>query len=277
MTSTEEVRALVRALGQSTAFDLEQPRYFGAPTYIAHEPGFVYSLHHRHEASPGGGRTSASGFIFMAEHSGTHIDALSHQAWSMELNGGRAVTPELQTYSGFMELGIDEVPPIVRRGVLLDVARLRGVDRLPDNELISRAELQETADSQSVDISSGDIVLIRTGNGGVWGQPDDYGRAPGIDRSAAEWLGSQDVFAVGADNLALDVIGHEDLELGPLPAHTVLIVQNGIFIIENLFLEEVASAQENEFLFVCLPLKMRGVTGSPIRPVAFVPQKMRVP
>ena len=268
-----EVEGLLERLQCCTVIDLEQPRYFGSPTYVAHEPGYFYSLSRRHEATGKGGRTSASGFIFMADHSGTHIDALSHQAWEMELHGGRDVTPQVQTPDGFTELGIEEVPPIMRRGVLLDVAGFRGVDRLGASELATVHDLEGAADSQGTQIGSGDVVLIRTGNGRIWDDSAAYEIGPGIDRSGAEWLAAMDVFAVGADNLALDVIGHEDSELGALPAHTVLIVRSGIFIMENLFLEGLASAGRHEFLFLCFPLKLRGVTGSPIRPVALVPEQ----
>jgi hypothetical protein len=84
-------------------YDLEQPRYFGAPILPAHAPGFVYTLHRRHEPGLGEARTSASGFIYTAEHSGTHIDALCHQAEALSLYGGQKVTPQVQTSTGFTE------------------------------------------------------------------------------------------------------------------------------------------------------------------------------
>lgn len=227
-------------------------------------------LHRRHEA--GAGRTSASGFVFMAEHSGTHIDALSHQAWQMEMFGNVTVTPEVQRSDGFTELGIETVGPIVRPGKLLDVAGALNTEQLDLGVAVSDTDLASACGASGVEITEGDVVLIRTGNGARWDQPEAYEKGPGINRSAAEWLADRDVFAVGADNLALDVIGTEDPDLGPLPAHTVLIIRNGIFIIENLYLEDLAEAAISEFLFVCVPLKMRGVTASPVRPLALVPK-----
>lgn len=268
--SESAVAPLLEELNDAEVFDLEQPRYFGAPALAVHQPGFVYMLHRHHERNAR--RSSASGFLFMAEHSGTHIDALSHQAWEMELFGGIAATPEVQTATGFTHLGIDEVTPIFRRGVLLDVADASGLDQLGPGTAASESDLSLAAKNRDIHFRRGDVVLIRTGNGALWDEPEKYERGPGIDKSAAEWLAGKRVFAVGADNLALDVIGDEDDDLGALPAHTVLIVRNGIFIIENLFLEELASAKVREFLFVCLPLKMRGVTASPIRPLAVVPR-----
>ncbi|MEX1005633.1 MAG: cyclase family protein [Acidimicrobiia bacterium] len=105
-----------------------------------------------------------------------------------------------------------------------------------------------------------------------WHHPESYERGPGIGSSAAQWLADTGVHSVGADNVALDVVGHKDDELGHLPAHTILTVRNGIFIIENLNLEALAAENAHEFVFVCLPLKMRGATGSPVRPIALVPR-----
>ena len=118
------VDTLLGALRRTTIVDLEQPRYAGAPTFAAHQPGFVYSLHRRHELGLGG-RTSASGIIVTAEHSGTHIDALCHQAYEQEMFGGVKVTAQIQTPAGFTELGAETIAPMVTRGVLIDVARLQ--------------------------------------------------------------------------------------------------------------------------------------------------------
>jgi len=105
----------------------------------------------------------------------------------------------------------------------------------------------------------------------VWDDPDEYLRGPGIGADGARWLAARAPLAVGADNVAFDVVGHVDPELGTsLPCHVVLIVRSGVYIIENLALEELAADGVREFVFVCLPLKMRGVTGSPVRPIALV-------
>lgn len=261
---------LLRQIKEGHAFDLEQPRYYGAPTYVAHEPGFVYTLHRRHEDQPTNLRTSASGFIYMAEHSGTHIDALSHQAWEMELFGGVSVTPDLQTPTGFTEQGIEQVDPIIRRGVLMDLPAVDNVKRLEPGAVATADDLSRATSHHDLEVREGDVALIRTGNAQAWGHPELYCDGPGIDRSAAEWLAERGVFAVGADNLALDVIGLDDADLGPLPAHTVLIVQSGIHIIENLYLEELAAEGHHEFIYLSFPLKLRGVTASPIRPLAIV-------
>jgi kynurenine formamidase len=263
---------LLDAVRGSRVFDLEQPRYFGAPVFPAHRPGFVYTLHRRHEEGLGQ-RTSASGTIVAAEHSGTHVDALCHQAENLELYGGRAVTSAVQTPTGFTELGAETIPPILARGVLLDVAGTEGVDRLAPGRLIGAAELDRAAGAAGVRLEPGDVLLVRTGNARVWDDPDEYLRGPGVGAEGADWLAAHRPLAVGCDNVAFDVPDHVDPDTGlSLPCHVVLIVRNGIYIVENLNLEELAAAGVAEFLFLCLPLKLLGVTGSPVRPLALVPQ-----
>jgi kynurenine formamidase len=252
-------------------YDLEQPRYFGAPTHPSHMPGFVYTLHRRHERDTGEARTSASGFMYMAEHSGTHIDALCHQAENVHLYGGREVTTHLQTPAGFTELGAETITPLITRGILLDAARHRAVERIEAGKPINRDELEAIMHSQGLSVSEGDVVLVRTGNGALWQDPATYLRAGGMSADASFWLASQKVKAVGADNMAWDEIGVVDPDLQvALPGHMILLVRHGIYIIENLFLEELARDRCYEFTFVCLPLKLQGATGSPVRPIAMV-------
>jgi kynurenine formamidase len=256
---------LLKNLQAARVFDLEQPRYFGAPTHPGHLPGFNYFLHRRHEKTDQP-RTSASGMIVMPEHTGTHIDALSHQAENMVLHGGVKVDGKLQTAAGFKQLGIDTMPPLIGRGVLLDVAGKKG---LAPEHLISADELQAGAKAAGVEVAEGDVVLVRTGFGRIWDKPDEYLKAAGVGSSGSRWLAERKVKAVGADNMAFDSLADFDRELGVnLPAHLLLLARAGIPIIENLNLEELAQAGVHEFVFVCLPLKMRGVTGSPVRPLA---------
>lgn len=256
----------------SRVYDLEQPRYFGAPTFPSHAPGFVYSLHRRHEPDPNQARTSASGTIYMTEHSGTHIDALCHQAEEMHLFGKQEINPQIQTSTGFTALGVETIPPLVARGILLDAARLRGVERIEAGNPITRGELETTALTEGVTIGAGDVVLVRTGNGALWQDAPAYLNAGGVNGDASSWLAGLGVRAVGADNVAWDEVGVVDPELHvSLPGHLILLVRHGIYIIENLNLEELARDRCYEFNFICLPLKMRGATGSPVRPIALAP------
>ncbi len=202
----------------------------------------------------------------MPEHSGTHIDALAHQAENLMLHGGVHVDAGVQTSVGFRVHGIETMGPLLGRGVLLDVA---GGQRLPPDHLIAPEELERAASAARVEIRAGDVVLVRTGYGALWTDPAEYLRAAGVSAAGSSWLIDRGVRAVGADNMAWDVIGPPDPELRvTLPGHLLLLVRAGIPIIENLNLEELAAAAIHEFAFVCLPLKMRGVTGSPVRPIA---------
>jgi kynurenine formamidase len=250
-------------------YDLEQPRYFGAPIFPSHAPGHVYTLHRHHERGLGEARTSATGFMYTTEHAGTHIDALCHQAEDMRLYGGRAVDASIQTPQGFTELGAETIAPLIARGVLLDMARYRGVDRIAKGNPVQRDELESAAREQGVPVGEGDVVLVHTGNGALWQEPAVYLQAGGVSAGASSWLASRGVRAVGADNVAWDEVGVVDPDLKvTLPGHVILLVRHGIYIIENLFLEELARDQRYEFTFICLPLKLRGATGSPVRPVA---------
>jgi 4-oxalocrotonate tautomerase family enzyme len=254
-------------------FDLEQPREEGMPVFPAHRPGYSYLLHRHHEdeyedTKP---RTSASGVITCMEHTGTHIDALCHQADDLTLHGGVPVR-DVQTGKGFTRLGVEEVPPIIAPGILLDVVASKGVEDLEPGYAVTDADLEECCERQGVNVEPGSVVLVRTGNARrYWNDPEDYLDGPGMAASASYWLLNRQVLAVGADNMAWDVIGLEDPDLRVmLPGHLILLARNGIYIIENLQLEELATAGHHRFCFFCTPLKFVGATGSPVRPLAIV-------
>jgi kynurenine formamidase len=252
-------------------YDLEQPRRMRSPTFPAHWPGHIFTLHRRHESGLEERRTSASGTIFTTEHAGTHIDAFCHQAEDLRMYGGVEITPAIQTSAGFTELGVDSVPPIVKRGVLLDVAAANG-GALPPEYRVTDDDLRRASRQQEVPIAPGSVVLVRTGYGVYWDDPGHYLKAPGVDRSGSEWLAEHDVFAVGIDNVVWDIPGDFDPTVrSTLPGHVILLVRAGIYIIENVYLESLAADGAYEFLFVCLPLKFQGGTGSPVRPISVVP------
>ncbi len=261
-------------MSDRTIFDLEQPRTTDMPVIDSHKPGYYYALHRRHgdtyEAGRNGPRSSASGMIVCMEHAGTHIDALCHQAEHLTLCGGIKVA-DVEKNGGFTRHAIEEVPPIVGPAVLLDVPALLGVDCLEQEYLISLDELKRCCDRQGVEITSGDTVLVRTGNAQRWDDEEAYLAGPGVAAQASEWLADQGVIAVGADTMAWDVIGRFDEEYGcQLPGHLILLARRGVYIIENMDLEAIAAAGHSRFELACLPLKFVGATGSPVRPVAIV-------
>jgi kynurenine formamidase len=255
-------------------FDLEQPRTATMPVHPAHLPGYNYVLHRRHQDSYGqdGPRTSASGMIVCMEHTGTHIDALCHQADQLTLCGGLAVDAHIQTSRGFTQHGVEQIPPIVAPGVLLDMTAHFGVAALAPGYAIMAAELEACCARQGVAIAAGDVVLVYTGNEHAWGDAEQYLAGPGVASDGSRWLADRGVLAVGADTMAWDVIGVVDPQLGcTLPGHLLLLAQRGIYIIENLRLSALAAARAYRFVFVCTALKFVGATGSPVRPIALVP------
>ncbi|HEX5499960.1 MAG TPA: cyclase family protein, partial [Thermomicrobiales bacterium] len=231
-------------------FDLEQPRFQGMPVISVHQPGYAYFLHRRHgdDYRPGetGPRTSASGVIVCMEHSGTHIDAICHQADDQMLYGGIPAA-DVSTSKGFSQLAIEDVPPMFAPGVLLDVAAAKGVAALDAGQLVTADDLAACCARARVEIRPGDVVLVRTGNAAWWDDPERYLSGPGMDGSAAAWLAARHVLAVGADNMAWDVIGLRDPKLGcQLPGHLILLARHGIYIIENLQLDALAAARPGE-------------------------------
>jgi len=248
-------------------FDLEQPRWHGAPIHPGHvPPGFSYLLHRRHEPQnmAPDGRTGSAGTLVTSEHAGTHIDALSHQAVNLEMCGGVDARTSATAF-GYTALGVETIPPIVTRGWLIDLGTVE-----PDR-WVGVDEVRSAAEAQGVRPGAGDVVLVRTGNGAHWDDPDRYLRGAGMKGEVSRWLADARVTAVGADNMAWDRASGEDPDLGVfLPGHVILLVRSGIYIIENVLLEELAAAGVHEFTFVCTPLKIRGATGSPVRPIALV-------
>jgi kynurenine formamidase len=268
-TTTGATAALISKLADARVIDLEQPRFAGMPMFPANAPNYAFMLHRRHEQGLES-RTSAAGMILTADHAGTHVDALCHQAEDMRMFGGVAVTAANQDPGGVRVLSAEALPPIVRRGVLIDLVEARG-DRLPPRYLVERDELEAAAQSQGVAVRPGDVLLIHTGWGAAWEDPD-YISGGGMARTSGEWAAEHGVYAVGADNMSWDLPGYVDQVLGhSLPNHTLLLARAGILIFENLLLEDLAASGAREFLFVSLPLKLVGATGSPTRPVAIIP------
>src|SRR5262245_10339705 len=257
-------------LRAARVFDLEQPRFFGMPIYPTHKPGYFYALHRRHRDAPAsqGPRTSAAGMLTMMEHSGTHIDALCHQAMHQKLYGGVSVE-QTESPSGFSKHGIETVPPLLGRGVLLDVAGHKGQCRLPRKYSITGEELERCAAAQKTEVHRGDVLLVRTGYDGLWNDEAAYLQAAGVHKSGTLWAAERGVVAVGADNMSWDVPDERDPDTGAaLFAHAYLLPQKGIYIMENLNLAELARAHVYEFAFIGIPLKLTGATGSPLRPLA---------
>lgn len=254
-------------------FDLEQPRVASMPVFDAHKPGYDYFLYRRHsdtlKLQPGSlGRSSSSGIMTMMEHSGTHVDALCHQAEDLSFYGCDSVD-DVETQHGFLQGDAAALPIFMHPGHLLDTTVAYDSQEVPPATLITADDLQRCAAHQGTAIEPGSVVLVYTGNDRHWNSSDRYLAGPGIAPCASEWLASKRVFAVGADNMAWDLPGYVDETINSdLPGHLILLVRSGIYIFENLALSELAREEIYDFKFFATPLKFVGATGSPIRPLA---------
>lgn len=262
---------LLDAIRRSRTYDLGQPYFVGMPHYPTHPP-FLFGLTKKHgDLVAEGGVSSAADAIALGSHVGTHIDALCHFSRGGKLHGGVDVKAVQSDAGGIRELSVDTIAPILRRGVLLDVAALVKAHDLPADCTITPDHLESAAKAQAVAIQKGDVVLLRTGWGRHWNDPVRYitggggasvaGPGPGLD--GARWLSKRGVFAAGSDTVAF-----ENVPSPSMPVHVHLLVESGIHIIEALNLEELSRDRVYEFVFVAAPLKIRGGTGSPIRPLA---------
>jgi len=265
--NSDLLRELAASLGNGRLriFDLSQEWRIGMPHWPTHPP-FLYSLSKGHgDIVLEGGVSSAAEVMTLGGHLGTHIDALGHFSRHGRLHGGIAAAANQSFEYGLAAAGIDRVLPIVRRGVLLDVVP-DGMDALAPSQAVMAADLEAAATRAAVPVEPGDVALIRTGWGRLWDRPREMagpGGAPGLDLGAAQWLSARRIFAAGSDTLAFEVT-----PTSTFPVHVHLLVESGIHIMEALDLEAVRQAAVYEFLFVASPLKIRGGTGSPIRPFA---------
>jgi len=199
---------------------------------------------------------------------GTQFDGFAHQTHE-DSHYNCFKTGAISTRGSFTKLGIEKVGTLMTRGVLIDVAGLKGVDTLPDTYEITVKDLQDALAKQRMTLQPGDAILINTGWNRLWGKDNArYVKScPGIGVAAAEWLAKQDPMLIGSDNWPVEVAPNPDPKLS-LPVHQVALVVNGLHLLENLKLDELAAKQVYEFAFVMQPLKAQGFTGSTVAPVA---------
>jgi kynurenine formamidase len=199
---------------------------------------------------------------------GTQFDGFSHQTIGASMYNCFKLD-EISTRTGFTKLGIENVGFLMTRGVLINIAALKGVDTLPDAYEITVADLQAALKRQNMTLEPGDAVIIHTGWGRLWDQDvARYGKGnPGIGVAAAEWLARTNPMLVGADTAPVEVSPNPDKRLN-LPIHQIMLVVNGIHLLENLKLDELAAKRVYEFAFMLQPLKLQGATGSTVAPVA---------
>jgi kynurenine formamidase len=271
--------ALLARTGGERIFDLSVDYFMGMPSFQAFgDPPYQISMTHTPHGTIA---DNASGMdadvhrkyswcgdaVSMYTHLGTHIDTLIHLGYYDHFWNGMNVAEHLGS-RGWKLGGADKYPPLIARGVVLDVAALQGVDRLADDHVIGPDELRDAASRQELELRRGDIVLIRTGKMQVWPALEYMDTPmPGINLAAARYLCEEaGAMIIGADTAALEAFPGD--EEGYAPVHCYIFATAGTPIMEVVNLEELAGEGPDEFLFIGMPLPLRGATGSPLRPIA---------
>lgn len=203
---------------------------------------------------------------------GTQLDGLGHVGCRLPsgdtfYNG--FTSADIEDAYGLTKLGIENVGVFFTRGVLVDVVGYKRQERLEVGYEITPGDFRGAMQAQGVTIHPGDAVFVRTGHGRLWMQDNDEFNSgePGIGLDVAQWLITQDICLVGADNWGIEV----DPAPNPrrkIEVHQWMLMKHGIYFLENLNLDELAAAGVHEFAFVFAPLKLKGATGSPGNPIA---------
>jgi kynurenine formamidase len=199
---------------------------------------------------------------------GTQFDGFAHQTHMNSWYNCFKVD-ENATRSGFTKLGVHNVGALIARGVLIDVAGFKGVEMLGDNYEITAEDLEGALKKQNLALQPGDAVIIHTGWGKLWAKDNArYVKScPGIGVKAAESLIAKDPLLLGSDNWPVEVAPNPDKQVS-LPVHQIALVVNGVYLLENLKLDELAAKGVSEFAFIMQPLKVQGGSGSTVAPIA---------
>jgi kynurenine formamidase len=278
LVTVENRKQLLDKLDGTHVFDLSVDFFVGMPSWTqSGDLAFQIWLSHTPNGSilddPAGigpeqnELISYSGdSIAMYTHTGTHVDTLNHYGYHHRIWNGFTEQEHMGRY--WYKAGADKHPPVIGRGVMIDVAGMQGVTLLPDSYGIGEKDLQDALRRQGTELRVGDVVLIRTGRMTVWPDPEKYMfLEPGLNREGAEFLAKAGAALIGADNLGIEQIPSIPANEWP-PVHTYLLAEAGIPMVEVLDLEALAAEKIYEFAFVGACLKLRGATGSPIRPLA---------
>lgn len=279
LTADRSAEVLARA-DATRAYDLSIDYFVGMPSFqAAGDPSYQIFMSHTPAGTivdnlNGAGEAVnrhvcySGDVVFMYTHTGTHIDALNHFGIDGRIFNGFRVEENLGSRH-WTKAGAETIPPIVTRGVLLDVALVHGVDCLPDSYAITVEDLENALASRDLTLERGDAAFIRTGRMQFW--PDGarvLGNPPGLSLDAARWITSQGISIIAADQECVEVgpSVHED---NWLPGHAHFLAEAGVPMIELVDLEELSRDGVHEFCLVAAPIRLRGASGAPLRPLAF--------
>lgn len=270
---TTELLTALASVRAGRVFDLATEIGHGMPhpdPSVMH--GFDFNHHTTARSLLSGAGTGHDGnveVITSSVHIGTHMDGLAHIACNGVVHGGHDIRSVYSDF-GWLENGMEHSRPIIGRGVLLDIPSVKGLAFLPDQYEISTEDIEETLEAQKLTIRDGDTVLVRTG----WmaekyaQDPEGYfASQPGLSPEAGMYLYERGMAVLGTDTSGTEVIPMPDTSQ---TVHRLLLVERGVHLIEIMVLDELAAARVKEFLFVSLPLKLTGATGSWLRPIAII-------
>jgi kynurenine formamidase len=277
-------KAILEHLDGSHLFDLNVDYFIGMPSWVAAgDPPYGIWMTHTpdgsiHDNLSGVGshvheRYSYCGdSIHLYTHCGTHVDTLNHLGHDGMFWNGWTADKDLGSRI-WTKGGLDKYPPIIARGVLLDVAGMHGVDELEAGYGITPKDLQDTIAKQGVELRKGDVPLVRTGRMRAWPDFDGYlQRPPGITLPSAKWLCEEaGAMCIAGDSIGLEVMPWDEPDAF-LPVHAYMFATAGAQIIEVVDMEEIAAEKQYEFAFLGFPMKLRGATGAPM-PSYAVPLK----
>jgi kynurenine formamidase len=278
MTGASQASILARADG-SRVYDLSIDYFVGMPSFqAAGDPAYQIFMSHTPDGTVvddlnGAGedvnrRVCYSGdVVFMYTHTGTHIDALNHFGVDGKIYNGFSSQENLGSRH-WTRGGAEQIPPIVARGVLLDIAGLKGEECLPPSYAITVEDCKQALERSGLTLGEGDVAMVRTGRMAYW--PDGskvLGNPPGLGLEAARWITGQGIIAIAADQECVEV-GPSQHEDNWLPGHCHFLAEAGVPMIELVNLEELAADGVAEFCLIAAPIRLRGATGAPLRPLA---------
>lgn len=284
LITTESQQRILSKVSGGPTYDLAVEYFIGMPSWqAAGDPHYrIWMTHTPHGTvidDPMGVGISMNehvsytgAAVSMYTHMGTHIDALVHFGLDGKIWNGFDAAEHLGD-RGWQVGGAENIPPLIARGVLIDVAAAKGLEMLPEGYRVDREDLIQALERQNTTLHEGDIVLIRTGRMRQYNDAQAYmNNPPGLGLAAARFLVEENgAMVVGADNLSFEAFPSE-LQTDYVPVHTYLLAEQGTPIIELVYLEELSRDQVYEFAFIGGSLKLRGADAAPLRPIA-VPLK----
>ncbi len=272
----ESTRAVLDHLDGRHVFDLNVEYFIGMPSWVAAgDPAYGIWMTHTPQGSINDNLSGVGSHvhesysycgdsIHLYTHCGTHIDTLNHLGFHGKFWNGW--TPDKHLGSRIWNVGGPEkYPPVIAKGVLLDVAGMLGVDILDPGHAITLQEIKDTIAKQELSIDKGSVVVIRTGQMRKWPDFDGYlVNTPGLGLEACKYLCEEiGAMCIGADTIGVEVIPFEEKDVF-LPVHAYMFTTAGAQIIEVIDCEEIAAEKQYEFAFMGMPLKLRGATGAPM-------------